>query len=81
MRMLSTTSKRPTGIVMLNMGGPATTGEVGGFLERLLSDRELLGLSPSVPRSLHETGARWIAAMLLEAVPLFEGGHKSRPII
>lgn len=28
-------SQGPTAIVFMNMGGPSTTGEVGGFLSRL----------------------------------------------
>ena len=30
-----TSSKGPTAMVFMNMGGPATTGEVGDFLSRL----------------------------------------------
>merc|ERR1712205_141085 len=36
--------KSPTGIVMLNMGGPATVPEVGPFLERLFLDGEIIQL-------------------------------------
>ncbi|KAK5097666.1 ferrochelatase hem15 [Exophiala xenobiotica] len=40
-----TTSKRgPTAMVFMNMGGPATTDEVGGFLSRLFSDGDLIPL-------------------------------------
>lgn len=31
----ATSSKGPTAIVFMNMGGPQTTDEVGGFLSRL----------------------------------------------
>lgn len=31
----STSSRGPTAVVFMNMGGPSTTGEVGGFLSRL----------------------------------------------
>jgi ferrochelatase len=34
----------PTGIVLLNMGGPANLGEVGPFLLRLFEDREIIRL-------------------------------------
>lgn len=39
-------SKGPTGILLMNMGGPstATTEEVGDFLSRLFHDRELIQL-------------------------------------
>ncbi len=33
-----------TGIVMLNLGGPATLADVGPFLQRLFADRELIKL-------------------------------------
>lgn len=31
----ATSSKGPTAMVFMNMGGPSTTDEVGGFLSRL----------------------------------------------
>lgn len=34
----------PTGVVMLNLGGPATLAEVGPFLSRLFADREIIPL-------------------------------------
>lgn len=34
----------PTGIVLLNLGGPKTLSEVGPFLERLFLDREIIQL-------------------------------------
>lgn len=34
----------PTAIVMLNLGGPRTTDEVGAYLERMFLDRELIPL-------------------------------------
>lgn len=34
----------PTGIVMLNLGGPKTTEDVGPFLLRLFADREIIQL-------------------------------------
>lgn len=37
--------KKPkTGILMLNMGGPSTLDEVGGFLSRLFHDKDLIPL-------------------------------------
>jgi ferrochelatase len=35
---------RPTGVVMLNLGGPQTTDDVGPYLERMFLDRELIPL-------------------------------------
>jgi len=35
-------TKSPTAIVMLNMGGPATVPEVGPFLQRLFADGEII---------------------------------------
>ncbi|KAI9167194.1 Ferrochelatase [Paramyrothecium foliicola] len=37
-------SKGPTAMVLLNMGGPSTTSEVGDFLSRLFSDGDLIPL-------------------------------------
>jgi ferrochelatase len=37
-------AKPPTGIVLMNMGGPATLDEVGPFLSRLFHDRDLIQL-------------------------------------
>ncbi|KAK3718517.1 ferrochelatase hem15 [Vermiconidia calcicola] len=37
-------SKGPTAMVFMNMGGPATTDEVGGFLSRLFADGDLIPL-------------------------------------
>lgn len=39
-----TTKKSPTGIVLLNLGGPATQDEVQPFLMRLFADREIIQL-------------------------------------
>jgi len=44
-----------TGILMLNMGGPRTTGEVGDFLRRLFQDRDILQLP------MQDTLGKWIA--------------------
>lgn len=41
-RFFSTSGKSPTAVVMLNMGGPATTPEVGPFLNRLFTDGEII---------------------------------------
>eukprot|EP01099_Mayorella_cantabrigiensis_P005641 TRINITY_DN4580_c0_g1_i1.p1 TRINITY_DN4580_c0_g1~~TRINITY_DN4580_c0_g1_i1.p1 ORF type:complete len:376 (-),score=94.27 TRINITY_DN4580_c0_g1_i1:63-1157(-) len=41
-------SKRVTGIVMFNLGGPSTTNDVYPFLLRLFSDREIIQL-PAQP--------------------------------
>lgn len=39
------TNQRPkTGIVMLNMGGPATTDKVGEYLLRIMTDRDMIQL-------------------------------------
>eukprot|EP00475_Leptophrys_vorax_P043082 TRINITY_DN8181_c0_g1_i1.p1 TRINITY_DN8181_c0_g1~~TRINITY_DN8181_c0_g1_i1.p1 ORF type:complete len:385 (-),score=98.17 TRINITY_DN8181_c0_g1_i1:25-1179(-) len=40
----SSSTSSPTGILMLNMGGPATIPEVGPFLSRLFSDGEIIQL-------------------------------------
>ncbi|PWN30527.1 ferrochelatase-domain-containing protein [Jaminaea rosea] len=37
-------SKGPTGVLLMNMGGPATLPEVGDFLSRLFHDRDLIQL-------------------------------------
>ncbi len=42
----STSSQGPTAMVFMNMGGPATTDEVGGFLSRLFADADLIPLGP-----------------------------------
>lgn len=43
----NTVSKKgPTAMVFMNMGGPATTDEVGGFLSRLFADADLIPLGP-----------------------------------
>ncbi|KAI1622946.1 ferrochelatase [Exophiala viscosa] len=36
----------PTAMVFMNMGGPSTTDEVGGFLSRLFADADLIPLGP-----------------------------------
>lgn len=41
---VDTPSKSPTGILLMNMGGPSTLDEVGDFLSRLFHDRELIPL-------------------------------------
>ncbi|KAK4933891.1 ferrochelatase hem15 [Elasticomyces elasticus] len=40
----STSKNGPTAMVFMNMGGPATTDEVGNFLSRLFSDGDLIPL-------------------------------------
>ncbi|KAK3167476.1 hypothetical protein OEA41_010603 [Lepraria neglecta] len=40
----ATSSKGPTAMVFMNMGGPSTTDEVGGFLSRLFADADLIPL-------------------------------------
>lgn len=42
----STSKNGPTAMVFMNMGGPATTDEVGDFLSRLFSDADLIPLGP-----------------------------------
>ncbi|TKA73025.1 hypothetical protein B0A55_07047 [Friedmanniomyces simplex] len=42
----NTSSKGPTAMVFMNMGGPATTDEVSGFLSRLFADADLIPLGP-----------------------------------
>ncbi|KAK6359880.1 ferrochelatase hem15 [Orbilia brochopaga] len=42
----STDASNGTAIVMLNMGGPGTTDEVGDFLSRLFMDKDLIPLGP-----------------------------------
>ncbi|KAF2112650.1 hypothetical protein BDV96DRAFT_580132 [Lophiotrema nucula] len=37
-------SKGPTAVMFMNMGGPSTTDEVGGFLSRLFADADLIPL-------------------------------------
>ncbi|RKF83466.1 Ferrochelatase, mitochondrial [Golovinomyces cichoracearum] len=41
-----TSSKGPTAMVFMNMGGPSTTAEVGDFLSRLFADADLIPLGP-----------------------------------
>ncbi len=41
-RSFSSSSRPPTGVLLLNMGGPATIPEVGPFLQRLFSDGEII---------------------------------------
>nr|OQO20148.1 hypothetical protein B0A51_10959 [Rachicladosporium sp. CCFEE 5018] len=41
-----TGSQGPTAMVFMNMGGPATTDEVSGFLSRLFADADLIPLGP-----------------------------------
>ncbi|MCJ1228033.1 ferrochelatase hem15 [Toensbergia leucococca] len=40
----STSSRGPTAMVFMNMGGPSTTDEVGSFLSRLFADADLIPL-------------------------------------
>ncbi len=47
----------PTGIVLLNMGGPATLDDVEPFLTRLFQDREIFKLP------YQETAGRWFARL------------------
>jgi len=42
----STSKKGPTAMVFMNMGGPSTVDEVGGFLSRLFADGDLIPLGP-----------------------------------
>ncbi|KAK9325239.1 hypothetical protein V1517DRAFT_315127 [Lipomyces orientalis] len=53
---LSSESKGPTGVVLLNMGGPSTIPEVYDFLYRLFADGDLIPLG-----RYQETLARFIA--------------------
>ena len=39
-------TKGPTAMVFMNMGGPSTVDEVGGFLSRLFADADLIPLGP-----------------------------------
>lgn len=42
---VSPSSKKPkTGVLMLNMGGPQTTDEVGEYLLRIMTDRDMIQL-------------------------------------
>ncbi|XP_063545094.1 ferrochelatase, mitochondrial [Cydia strobilella] len=43
-RRMSTSAKPKTAIVMLNMGGPETTDQVGGYLLRIMTDRDMIQL-------------------------------------
>src|ERR1700712_1953487 len=45
----NTSSQGPTAMVFMNMGGPSTTDEVGGFLSRLFADADLIPLGPLQP--------------------------------
>ena len=45
----ATSSKGPTAMVFMNMGGPSTTDEVGDFLSRLFVSREILQSNPLRP--------------------------------
>lgn len=45
----ATSSKGPTAMVFMNMGGPSTTDEVGDFLSRLFVSRILLQTNPLRP--------------------------------
>ena len=40
------TGKAPTGVVFMNMGGPAKSSETYDFLNRLFSDKDLIPLGP-----------------------------------
>lgn len=40
----ATSSRGPTAMVFMNMGGPSTTAEVGDFLSRLFADADLIPL-------------------------------------
>ncbi|KAK4979865.1 ferrochelatase hem15 [Elasticomyces elasticus] len=42
----NTSSKGPTAMVFMNMGGPASVDEVSGFLSRLFADADLIPLGP-----------------------------------
>ncbi|XP_063372104.1 ferrochelatase, mitochondrial [Cydia amplana] len=41
---MSTSAKPKTAIIMLNMGGPETTDQVGGYLLRIMTDRDMIQL-------------------------------------
>jgi len=45
----NTSSKGPTALVFMNMGGPSTTGEVKDFLSRLFADGDLIPLGRLQP--------------------------------
>jgi ferrochelatase len=53
---------RPTGIVLLNLGGPRTLDDVGPYLERMFLDREL------IPLPMQATLGRFIARRRTRAV-------------
>ncbi|PQE06273.1 ferrochelatase protein [Rutstroemia sp. NJR-2017a BBW] len=42
----ATGRRGPTAMVLMNMGGPSSTDEVGGFLSRLFADADLIPLGP-----------------------------------
>jgi ferrochelatase len=42
--IVQSTERQPTGIVMLNLGGPATLEDVEPFLLKLFADREMIRL-------------------------------------
>ncbi len=46
-----TSSKGPTAMVFMNMGGPSKTDEVGDFLSRLFVSRKILQTTPLRPRA------------------------------
>ncbi|GBL51458.1 ferrochelatase hem15 [Candidozyma auris] len=46
LRWNSTSTKSPTGVVFMNMGGPNKTNETNDFLTRLFSDKDLIPLGP-----------------------------------
>lgn len=46
LRLYSTATKSPTGIVFMNMGGPNKSSETNDFLSRLFADGDLIPLGP-----------------------------------
>ncbi len=55
------TSRPPTGLVLLNLGGPADLGAIRPFLEELFADREIIRL-PGGP-----LGQKLLARMIVKA--------------
>lgn len=54
----ATSSKGPTAIVFMNMGGPSTTDEVGGFLSRLFVSFHITALLQNKPDDVVWVGRR-----------------------
>lgn len=50
----ATSSKGPTAMVFLNMGGPSTTDEVGDFLSRLFVRPAIIAMTVSPVQHSHQ---------------------------